>query len=121
MKSWLELITGARAEKQHYREYRQRVSDLPPAYRAAVEAIERYLTYAGGITDGPTIVQLLSDLADLFEQAAAEQTPLRAVVGEDPVAFAEDFLSAYNSGDWRDKERNRLNRAIDAAERADQQ
>jgi DNA-binding ferritin-like protein (Dps family) len=38
---------------------------------------------------------MLEDLADLFEQGAADGTPLRDVVGEDPVEFAEAFLANY--------------------------
>ena len=38
------------------------------------------------------LMSMLGDLADLFEQAAADRTPIRAVVGEDPVRFAETFF-----------------------------
>ncbi|MFI6793991.1 hypothetical protein [Streptosporangium canum] len=32
---------------------------------------------------------MFEDLADLFEQAAADGTPIREIVGEDPVEFVE--------------------------------
>ena len=38
------------------------------------------------------------DLADLFEQSAADGTPIREIVGEDPVEFAEAFLPNYPEG-----------------------
>ena len=41
---------------------------------------------------------MLEDLADLFEQAAADGTPIREIVGEDPVEFAETFLQNYSKG-----------------------
>jgi DNA-binding ferritin-like protein (Dps family) len=34
-------------------------------------------------------------------------------VGEDPVAFAEDFLSNYTEGQWINKERERLRTTVD--------
>ena len=35
--------------------------------------------------DGDSAVTMLEDLADLFEQAAADGTPIREIVGDDPV------------------------------------
>jgi DNA-binding ferritin-like protein (Dps family) len=43
--------------------------------------------------------------------------PLREVVGDDPVEFAETFAQAYGGTRWIDKERARLAKAIDDAER----
>jgi DNA-binding ferritin-like protein (Dps family) len=37
------------------------------------------------------------------------------VVGEDPVEFVEEFVRNYSGGQWINKERDRLNQAIDAA------
>jgi DNA-binding ferritin-like protein (Dps family) len=64
--------------------------------------------YAGGITDGDTMVTMLSDLADLWERAAADGTPVRDIVGDDPVEFAETFAGLQRQV-WIDKERTRLN------------
>ncbi len=85
---------------------------LPESYRSAVEALERYLMYAGGIVKGDVLLTMLDDLADLFEQSAANGTPIRAVVGEDPAEFAEEFSRNYSDGRWLTKERERLTRAI---------
>ncbi len=57
------------------------------------------------------------DLADLFEQAAADRTPIREVVGEDPVEFAEAFAQNYRKGGYVDRERERLTNAIASIER----
>jgi DNA-binding ferritin-like protein (Dps family) len=58
---------------------------------------------------------MLEDLADLFEQSAANGTPIREIVGEDPVEFAETFLQNYSEGQWINKERERLTKAINSA------
>jgi len=39
------FISKAVGEKGRRREYKARVRELPPNYRAAVEAVERYLLY----------------------------------------------------------------------------
>ncbi|HYO85303.1 MAG TPA: DUF1048 domain-containing protein [Dermatophilaceae bacterium] len=112
---WVEMVTGSLKEKAQYRRYRARMNQLPEPYRVAVQALDRYLMYRGSITKGDVLVSMLQDLADLFEQSAADGTPVRAVVGEDPVEFAEEFLQNYSEGQWINKERQRLTAAIDRA------
>ena len=117
MANWIETITGSFEQKRQYKQYRTRIEALPEPYRAAAKALERYFMYYGGITDGDTAVKMFGDFADLWEGAAADGTPVRAIVGDDPVEFAETFAQAYTGRQWIDKERARLIRAIDDAER----
>jgi DNA-binding ferritin-like protein (Dps family) len=114
---WIEKVTGSLAQKKQYNEATARVEALPEPYRASAEAFNRYLMYYGGITDGDTIVQMSADLADLWERAAVDGTPVRAIVGDDPVEFAETFAQAYVGNRWIDKERARLVKAVEDAER----
>jgi DNA-binding ferritin-like protein (Dps family) len=103
------------AEKRRYRQYKARTRQLPSSHRAAIEALERYLAYFGAITKGDLLMSMLEDLADLFDESVANGATVRAVVGEDPVEFAEDFLRNYSEGQWISKERARLTEAIDRA------
>lgn len=112
---WIELVTGSLEEKKQYKQYKVRVRELPADYSAAATALERYLMYFGSIAKGDVMVSMLSDLADLFEQSAADNTPIREIVGEDPVEFAETFLRNYADGQWINKERERLTKSIDEA------
>ncbi len=110
----VEKVTGPLDQKRHYREYRARVERLPASYRTAVEALQRYSYYFGhGTAEGS--LSMLDDLADLFEQAAANGTPVREITGDDPVDFAEAFLRNYPEGQWIVRERARLTSAIDRA------
>lgn len=111
----IEKVVGDLGDKKRWREYKARTKGLPVSYRTAIEALERYLMYYGALAQGDVLVSMLEDLADLFEQAAADGTPIRAVVGEDPVEFAEDFVRNYSGGQWINKERVRLTEAIDRA------
>ena len=83
------------------------------------QAMYPYFMYYAGITDGDTLVTMFGDLADLWERAAVDGTPVRAIVGDDPVEFAETFVRAYTAKQWIDKERARLVKAIQDAERED--
>lgn len=102
-------------QKRHYKRYKARIEELPASYRTAVAALERYTNYLGGLGDGDSILSMLDDLADLFEQGAADGTPIRAIVGEEPVEFAEAFLRNYPAGQWITRERDRLTIAIGRA------
>jgi DNA-binding ferritin-like protein (Dps family) len=44
----------------------------------------------------------------------AAKAPVRAIVGDDPVEFAETFAQAYSGKQWIDKERERLTKTIDS-------
>jgi DNA-binding ferritin-like protein (Dps family) len=100
--------------KQRYRRYVARKRQLPPDYRTTVDALQRYSYYfAHGTSEGS--LALLEDLIDLFEQSAASGTPVRAVVGEDPVEFADAFIRNYPEGTWIVKERERLTDAVNQA------
>ena len=113
--TWIERVTGSFEDKKRYKQYKARKQQLPADYLAAIDALERYLMYAGAITKGDTLVTMNEDLLDLFEQAAADGTPIRDIVGDDPVEFIETFLANYSDGQWINKERVRLTKAIDRA------
>ena len=116
---WYEVVTGSLEQKKQYRQYKARIEAHPEPYRAAAKAVERYFMTVGGMTDGRSLVQMLTDSADMWERAAADGTPVRDIVGEDPSAFAQEFTAAYSGKQWIDKERERLNKAIDEAERGE--
>jgi DNA-binding ferritin-like protein (Dps family) len=98
-------------DKRRYRQYKARTEQLPANYHPAIDALQRYTeSFRPGKADS---LLMLDDLADLFEQSAANATPIREVVGEDPVQFAEAFLRTYPEGQWISRERERLTNTIE--------
>ena len=108
------FISKVIGPKRQWRAYKARVRRLPPNYRAAVEAIERYLMHFG-VLDADNAASLFEDVADLFERAAADGTPIRAIVGDDPVEFVDALVRNYSKGGYVDREKKRLTDAIDRA------
>ena len=99
------MATGWIEQKRRWRQYKARKEQLPASYHTAIDALERYTSYLGhGTAEGG--LTMLEDLADLFEQGAANRTPVRQIVGIDPVEFADAFLRNYPvadgqaTGDW---------------------
>jgi DNA-binding ferritin-like protein (Dps family) len=116
---WIETVTGSLEQKKQYRHVKARIDALPEPYGTAAKAMHRYHMYYGGVTDGDTLITMFGDLADLWERAAVDGTPIREIVGDDPVEFAETFAQAYTGRQWIDRERARLTKAIDDAERGE--
>lgn len=111
---WIETFTGPLEQKRQYKRDKARIDGLAEPYATAGKAMHRYFMYYGGIVDGDTT--MFTDLADLWERAATDGTPLRDIVGDNPVEFAETFAEAYADERWIDKERARLTKAIDDAD-----
>ncbi|MEU5014321.1 DUF1048 domain-containing protein [Streptomyces sp. NPDC021749] len=93
------IIAKLIGPKKRWRAYKARSRRLPEPYRTAVEAIERHLMHFVP-TDGDSNASMFEDLADLFEQAAADGTPIREIVGEDPAEFVEAFAQNYSEGGY---------------------
>jgi DNA-binding ferritin-like protein (Dps family) len=117
---WIEVLTGSLEQKKQYRQDKARIEALPEPHATAAKATHRYVMYCGGVTDSDTLVTMFGDLADLWERAAVDGTPVRSIVGDDPVEFAETFARAYTGKQWIDKERARLVKAIEDADREEQ-
>jgi DNA-binding ferritin-like protein (Dps family) len=73
------FISRVIGPKRRWRAYKARVKQLPENYRTAVDAIEHYLMHFVP-TDGDSVASEFEDLADLFERAAADGTPIREIV-----------------------------------------
>jgi DNA-binding ferritin-like protein (Dps family) len=112
---WIETLTGSLEQKKQYKQAKARMDALPEPYAKVAGAMHRYFLYYGGITDGDTLVTMIGDLADLWERAAVDGTPVREIVGDDPIGFAEDFARSYGGTHWIDKERAKLVTAVDDA------
>ncbi|MBI5232225.1 MAG: DUF1048 domain-containing protein [Coriobacteriales bacterium] len=117
---WIEKVTGSLEQKKRYREYRARIDALPEPYLTVAQALHRYFMYTGGTPVDDSALTMMGDFVDLWERAAADGTPVRAIVGEDPVDFADTFAQAYVGKRWVDKERARLTKAVEDAERGEQ-
>lgn len=88
-----------REEKRDYKQYKKRIAALPEDYKTAMKAIETYLwNFAKG--------------AGMFENAAADNLELKAVVGDDLAEFADNLLSEFPEETWMDKQRQKLRDSI---------
>ena len=73
------------------------MKQLPPDYRKAVEAIERYLMHYGPM-DNDSAAAVFDAVADAFERAAAHGSPIYDIVGDDPAEFVDALIRKYAKG-----------------------
>ncbi len=102
-------------DKREWRAYKARVRALPEPYRVAIDGIERYLFHFGAV-ESDTSIAIFSDVADIFERAAADGTPIREIVGDDPSAFVDALIDNYEKGGYVAREKRRLDESIAQAE-----
>jgi DNA-binding ferritin-like protein (Dps family) len=113
MKKVGDQMSGSKAiakvigDKRRWRAYKQRTRELPENYVIAVEAIERY-AMRFGLTDADSAASFFEDVLDLFERAAADETPIRDIVGDDPVEFVDSLISNYPDAGYVAREQERL-------------
>ena len=111
------FISKVIGPKMRWRKYKSRISQLPQNYRTAVEAIERYMMHFVP-TDGEASISMFEELADRFEQAAAQGTPIGEIVGPDPGEFVVALVQNYIDGGYVPAQaRKKLTDAIAHAEK----
>jgi DNA-binding ferritin-like protein (Dps family) len=103
------LLTEVLGNKKEWRSIEARADALPRDYRIVCAEIKLYLfRFASG--DGMDSIAVLKGVLALFEQRAAEGTPVGVVTGEDVAAFCDQRLLDVPS--YTDKWRVTLNRDI---------
>lgn len=102
MTNW---YTNMRSEKKRYKDYQKAKAQLPDEYKKALSALDHYMMNFVG--SGEFMV-IFEDLLQLFADAAAESRPIKEIVGEDPVQFADEIMAEYPEVLWINKTRKKL-------------
>ena len=93
---WIETLTGSLEQKKQYRQYKARIEALPEPYGTARRRCSGTSCTTGASRTATPLVTMFGDFADLWERAAADGTPVREIVGDDPVEFAETFAAGLH-------------------------
>ncbi|GAK30960.1 hypothetical protein WOSG25_060820 [Weissella oryzae SG25] len=99
----MNTFTKQLNEKKEYRAMVKRAEKLPADYFHAFKAIQSY-----AFTMGTIDWHLFDDVIDLLELGAAEQKPVKMIVGDDVAAFVDELIGE-DRYDWQAKYRQRLN------------
>ncbi|EMG27691.1 DUF1048 domain-containing protein [Listeria fleischmannii] len=106
MTNW---FTKYRAEKRAYKAYKKRVDALPAEFRDVMEGIQTYLwTFAGG----SGMMEVLTNVLEMFENAVVDGQEVRDVVEEDLADFADSLLNEFPEETWMEKQRNKLRKTL---------
>ena len=95
---WIEKVTGRSSRRGTTGSTRRARNSFPRATARRSTRCSGTSMYFGRRRRQTAWLSMLEDLADLFEQSAANGTPIREIVGDDPVEFAEAFLAELPGG-----------------------
>lgn len=106
MNKFTDLIFGPIEGKREWRAMEARAKALPKEYSVVYEEIKHYIWKSSGVD--PT--DIFKGILDLFEEGAANKTPVLELTGEDVAAFCDELVKGVKSytDDWR----NKLNKDI---------
>ncbi|KAJ80366.1 hypothetical protein P784_0596 [Enterococcus faecalis GAN13] len=103
MSNFKALIKKVVGDKKEYKEYKRRIAALPAEYRQVFQEIEKYAWHFSDHS-GANMFNALTDLLDLFEEGAANGTPIKNITGEKVGDFAETIVNEV-AGKWTDKQK----------------
>ena len=78
MSNFKALIKKVVGDKKEYKEYKRRIAALPAEYRQVFQEIEKYAWHFSDHS-GANMFNALTDLLDLFEEGAANGTPIKNI------------------------------------------
>ncbi len=93
---WIELVTGSLEQKKQYRQYKARIEAPPRALRHGAKALQRYFMYFGASRTARRGLRCSTTSPTSGSGPRPTARPMRAIVGEDPVEFAEAFVAGLH-------------------------
>jgi DNA-binding ferritin-like protein (Dps family) len=103
------LLNRLIGDKKEWKRMEARARALPRDYRVVYDAMKQYMwRFTSG--DGMDIVEILKDVLEQFEAAAAEGKGALEVTGDDVAAYCDDLLRGTRS--FADRWRESLNQKV---------
>ena len=98
-------------EKIDYKVYKKRIQALPQDYQIVFKEIEAFMwNFASG--DGRGMMNVLTDILELFESGAHEGKTLISIVGDNVSDFCDGILKEVESQTWTGIKKEMLNQTI---------
>lgn len=105
----MNMIQKMIQEKKDYREYKDRVNQLPQDYSKVMKGIEKYMwSYA----KDAKMFEHIQSVLEMFENGASEGLPISNVIGEDVVTFADNILAEIQEDTWMYDMRKKLRNVL---------
>lgn len=108
--NFYDKITGHDMTKQQ-QAFQSRIERLPVDYQTTWQELNETIW---NFTDfsGRNLYPILEGVLELFEESNAEDLPVDAITGGNVTAFINEVAQAQGAQNYRDKQRDKLNRAI---------
>lgn len=107
------LLNNIIGDKKRYKQFKQDVNELPKPYAQTLTALQNYIW---NFAKNGAMMDVLEEILHMFQESAAEKAPVKQLIGDDPVAFAENIMAQYPDELWLVKYRTRLREQVKKAE-----
>lgn len=107
------LLNHMIEDKKRYKQFKSDVQALPEAYAQTLTALQ---TYIWNFAKSGAMMNVLEEILHMFQESAAENVPVKQLIGDDPVEFAENIMAQYPEELWLIKYRTRLREQVKKAE-----
>ena len=94
-------------EKKEYKIYLERIKKLPEDYRKTFKKID---TYMWSFASSSSMLDVLYDILDMFEEGVAVNKKITDIVGTDVGSFCEDILKEIPEKTWINDIKKRINK-----------
>jgi DNA-binding ferritin-like protein (Dps family) len=96
-------------EKVDYKVYKNRIQALPEDYQIVFKEIEAFMW---NFALGSSMMNVLTDMLELFESGAQEGKNVLDIVGDDVSDFCDGLLKEVQAQTWTGKMKVKLNQSI---------
>jgi len=104
-----DLLKKILGDKKRYRAFKNNVAALPQPYAETMDALQKYMW---NFAKGDGFMDALEEILHIFQENAAENVPVKNIIGDDPVKFCDDIMAQYPDDLWLITYQNKLRKQI---------
>lgn len=97
-------------DKKAYKEYKQRVENLPKEYQIVMKSVQKYLWTAGSM-DGS--LDTMYKIIELFEEGVVDGKNVLDIIGADVAAFAKNMVETSIGKTYEDTVATKINANVE--------
>ncbi|MGR3742015.1 DUF1048 domain-containing protein [Companilactobacillus sp. DQM5] len=101
-------------DKKAYKEFKAEIKKLPKEYQIAFNSLQSYMWNFWG---DDNFQEAFDELLHLFQESSMDNIPIKDIVGDDPVKFADELMSQYSDHLWIIKIQNKLRKEFKQLEK----
>lgn len=108
----INLLIGNIDEKKQWNTLQKKSKTLEHDYKVVYDGVQSYFMNFASTASSGDIINVLSEVVDMFETASSEGQDVLTLVGDDVMIFCDNLLKAITSQTWDKELREKINAKI---------